>query len=371
MSDEPIIDRQTMDVDVVCVGFGPATAGFLTTLSRALVNGDGTPAIESPSNPGLPLQVMCYERADDIGFGVSGVVTRARGIRASLPDLDLASIPMAAAVKSEKVVYLLDPVGASRRSLALRAGDRLLKVLGLGKSFAYELPYAPPFLHKEGGVVMSLGQFIETVGGELMASGAVQIWPGSPVEEALVENGRVAGVRLCDQGVDRDGKPEAGFMPGMDVRAALTVVGDGPVGAVGRQLDETFGLPDGHRHREWAVGMKMVVDLPEGTHARAGNGASHLRLSRAGDLRLPVHPSGSRGDGGHLRALVVPQPRAHFLPLPAALHPASVSSGNFSRVESCVHGAPSLCKNPASEASRSWWARATRASAKARAARTY
>jgi electron-transferring-flavoprotein dehydrogenase len=82
------MDRQTMDVDIVCVGFGPATAGFLTTLSRHLVGPDGTPVIESPSNPGLPLQVMCYERADDVSFGVSGVVTRARGIRASLPDLD-------------------------------------------------------------------------------------------------------------------------------------------------------------------------------------------------------------------------------------------------------------------------------------------
>jgi hypothetical protein len=36
-------DRQRMDVDIVCVG--PATAGFLTTLSRQLVNADGTPAV--------------------------------------------------------------------------------------------------------------------------------------------------------------------------------------------------------------------------------------------------------------------------------------------------------------------------------------
>jgi electron-transferring-flavoprotein dehydrogenase len=49
----------------------------------------------------------------------------------------------------------------------------------------------------------------------------------------------------------------------MDVHAALTVVGDGPVGAVGRQLDEVIGLPERHHQREWAVGMKMVVDLPE------------------------------------------------------------------------------------------------------------
>ena len=74
-----------------------------------------------------------------------------------------------------------------------------------------------------------------------MASGTVQIWPGTPVEEALIDGAQVRGVRLCDQGVDREGQPEAGFMPGMDVHAALTVVGDGPVGAVGRQLDENSG----------------------------------------------------------------------------------------------------------------------------------
>jgi len=32
----------------------------------------------------------------------------------------------------------------------------------------------------------------------------------------------------------------------MDVRAQLTVVGDGPVGAIGQRLDERFGLPQGH-----------------------------------------------------------------------------------------------------------------------------
>ncbi len=70
---------------------------------------------------------------------------------------------------------------------------------------------------------------------------------------------------MVDQGVDKAGKPDtgAGFMAGMDIKAALTVVGDGPVGPVGRQLDEHFGMPEGHHKREWAVGMKAVVDLPE------------------------------------------------------------------------------------------------------------
>jgi electron-transferring-flavoprotein dehydrogenase len=271
MSD-PALERQRMDVDVVCVGFGPATAGFLTALSRQLVNPDGSPAVESRVAPGLPLQVMCYERSDDISFGVSGVVTRARGIRAALPDFDPGQIPMAAAVSQEKVVYLLDPIGASRRSLALRLGDRAIRALRLDRNHGVELPYVPPFLHKQGGLVMSLGQFLQHVGTELMGSGTVQIWPGMPVAEALLDEnaGGVHGVRLCDQGVDRNGNPDANFLPGMDIHAALTVVADGPVGAVGRQLDREIGLPQGHHHREWALGMKMVIDLPENTGLEPG-----------------------------------------------------------------------------------------------------
>jgi len=201
-----------MEVDIVCVGFGPATAGFLTAISQA---------------PGLPpLQIVCYERADDIGFGVSGVVTRARGIRASLPGLDLDQIPMATRVTSEKVVYLRPPSRARN---------------------AIDLPYIPPFLRKHDGIVMSIGQFLQYAGGQIMGAGVAQIWPGMPVSEAIVEDGRVCGVRLA----------------GMDVRAPLTIVGDGPVGAVGRQLADS-------EPKEWAVGMKMVVDLPESATLPAG-----------------------------------------------------------------------------------------------------
>ena len=170
----PAIDRQRMDVDVVCVGFGPATGGFLTALSRGLMNADGTPKVESAVLPGMPPQVICYERADDIGFGVSGVVTRARGIRASFPDLDPKQIPLCAPVEHEKVLYLLDPVGASRRSATLRAADKLIRAFKFALPFehdALELPYIPPYLRKHGGLVLSIGQFNQWVGAQLMSSG--------------------------------------------------------------------------------------------------------------------------------------------------------------------------------------------------------
>jgi electron-transferring-flavoprotein dehydrogenase len=254
------MERARMDVDIVCVGFGPAMGGFLTTISRGI-----------PLEDGRFPTVICYERADDIAFGVSGVVTKARGIRGSFPDLNPEQIPMAVPVRKEEVYYLLDPVGASRRSRVLRAADAALRVSdGLLRKEAFRLPYIPPFLEKHGGMVMSIGQFNQWVGQQIMMTGAAQIWPSSPVAAPIIEGNAVCGVRLADQGVNLKGEPTDAYQPGMEIRAPLTVVGDGPVGPVSQALDEHFGLPEGHEQREWAVGMKMVIDLPEGCPLEAG-----------------------------------------------------------------------------------------------------
>jgi electron-transferring-flavoprotein dehydrogenase len=288
-------ERATMEVDIACVGFGPAMGGFLTTLTKEWTEHPDDPAFMSKVAPGMPLQVLCYERADDLAAGVSGVVTSARGIRASLPELDSAEIPMAAPVTGERVLYLLDPIGASRRSFALRAGDAILRGLGglLGvKDSAYELPWTPAFLHKHGGLLLSMGQFNQWVGAQVMATGLVQIWPGTPVSEPIFYSEpcaglrpcgggdpcasankkcfSVRGIRLADQGVDKTGAPADGFMAGMDVLAPLTVVGDGPVGAIGQALNQRIGMPPGNAQSEWALGMKMVIELPEDTPLKVG-----------------------------------------------------------------------------------------------------
>jgi electron-transferring-flavoprotein dehydrogenase len=271
------IDRPTLEVDIACVGFGPATGGFLSTLTRALAENPTDPAFESKAVPGMPLQVLCYERADDLAAGVSGVVTRAQGIGASFPDLNPAEIPMAAEVAGERVLYLLDPIGASRRSTLLRLGDAALRATarlsGL-KDHAFQLPWTPSFLHKHNGLVLSIGQFNQWVAAQVMSTGLVQIWPGTPVNQPLFDetssSRKIQGLRLTDQGVDKSGAQTAGFMPGMDIRAQLTVIGDGPVGAISQAIDDKFGLPPGHSRREWALGMKFVVELPEDTALKPG-----------------------------------------------------------------------------------------------------
>ncbi len=268
MTDENV-ERARLDADIVCVGFGPATAGFLTTLTKGLVNEDGTPRYESEVMPGMPPQIMCYERADDISFGVSGIVTRGRFLRESFPDTDFTTeVPMCAAVNKERLLYLLDPKGTSRRCPLVRAADACMKAFGKVarvEDNAFAMPWIPPFLHKKNGLIFSMGQLMQWLGNNIMSTGLAQIWPGTPVEEVLFDDDDVSvqGVRLCDQGVNKDGTPTDNYMPGMDIHAKLTVLGDGPVGSVGRKLDEKIGLPAGHHRREWALGIKFVIDLPE------------------------------------------------------------------------------------------------------------
>ena len=155
----------------------------------------------------------------------------------------------------------------------MSAADQMIKALKIAlpvDNHALNLPWTPDFLHKKHGMVLSMGQFMQWVGAQVQSTGAVQIWPGTPVSEAIMEAQKVVGIRLLDQGVNKDGTPGDSYMPGMDIHAALTVIGDGPVGAIGQQLDKELGLPEGHHTRDWAIGMKFVIDLPENSPLKPG-----------------------------------------------------------------------------------------------------
>ena len=262
------MDRAVMEADIAVAGFGPAAAGFLTTLAPKLAETkeDGTPKYESRVMPGCPLQIQCFERADSTGFGVSGIVTKGEAIKASFPGVDLEKeIPGTVAVSKEKMAYLFDNVGASRRTFGTKFIDFCFKAGFFMKSgpSAKELPFIPRFMDKKPGYVMGMGSFMDWCSAKLMESG-LMVMAGQPVDGPLFDGDKVVGLRLADQGVKKDGTPdEASYMPGMDVKAALTVVADGPVGAVGRALDAKFGLPEGNHRNDWGVGMKAVVQLPE------------------------------------------------------------------------------------------------------------
>jgi hypothetical protein len=51
-TESPEIDRQTMEVDIACAGFGPAMGGFLSTLTKAWTENPADPAFESKRRAG-------------------------------------------------------------------------------------------------------------------------------------------------------------------------------------------------------------------------------------------------------------------------------------------------------------------------------
>jgi electron-transferring-flavoprotein dehydrogenase len=200
-------------------------------------------------------------------------VTRARSLKSSFPSVDPSQIPLGTKVTREKTVYLADPLGVSRRPLPFQAVDAVMRTFAWllpVQHEAIELPWTPAFLHKSDGWVLSMGQFMQWVSSQVQASGVAQIWPASPVAGVVTQQGAVRGIQLMDQGTDRLGNPAPGFLPGMKVRAALTVVGDGPVGVVGQQLDAASPPSPTGRSDEWAVGMKFVVDLPASSTLQPG-----------------------------------------------------------------------------------------------------
>jgi electron-transferring-flavoprotein dehydrogenase len=167
----------------------------------------GDPCFESKAVPGMPLQVLCYERADDIAAGVSGVVTRARGIRASFPDLNPAEIPMAAEDCQRGTRALSARPDWRQPALHWPARWEIGCCEPPGRCSAWS---AIPHLSCRGrpvsctstpGLVLSIGQFNQWVGSQLMEGGLVQIWPGTPVSAPIFSGRRSKGLRLADQGV--------------------------------------------------------------------------------------------------------------------------------------------------------------------------
>ena len=208
---------------------------------------------------------------------------------------------MATPVGEEKVLYLLDPHGASRRSTTLRAGgyinSRLQMDAAVRACTRLNLPWTPPFLHKHDGMILSMGQFMQWVGAQVQSTGTVQIWPGTPVAEALIEKatkwrsadslsaGSCAFAETRGQ-ADRAPKSSASAcstkawtkkeIPPTASRPAWTFTPRSPSSAtvpsvpLVASLTNIFGLPEGHHTRDWAVGMKFVVDLPENTPLKPG-----------------------------------------------------------------------------------------------------
>jgi electron-transferring-flavoprotein dehydrogenase len=115
----------------------------------------------------------------------------------------------------------------------------------------------PPMLHNGGNYIISLSQLCRWLGTQAEELG-VDIFPGTPVSEALIEEGKLVGVATADVGLGKDGTPTDGFSRGMELRGKQVIVAEGCRGSLSEELMERFNLRANCDPQAFSLGIKEV-----------------------------------------------------------------------------------------------------------------
>ena len=214
-------ERDVMEYDVVTVGAGPAGLAFAIRLKQLDPN----------------ISVCVIEKASTIGAHIlSGAVIEPAPLDALLPGWRDNPPPICVPATHDE--FLL-----------------------LSKTGATKLP-VPPQMHNKGNFIVSLGALCAWLAPQAEALG-VEIYPGFAAAETLHdEDGRVAGVRIGDMGVAKDGAHKPGFTQGIDIRAKTTVLAEGARGHLTKRLIKRFGLDADSDPQGYSIGIKELWQVP-------------------------------------------------------------------------------------------------------------
>src|SRR5262245_54281557 len=205
-------ERETLDVDVLLVGAGPANLSCALHLTK-LIEAHNKTAKDSGKSTLDDVNISIIEKAAEIGsHQLSGAVLDPISLRELIPDFESQNPPVEAPIGEEHVYFLT-------------AGNRI------------PLPILPPPLQNHGNYVISLNKLVRWLAEKCEAEG-VNIFPEFTGSELLYLNdsNQVIGVRTGDKGVDKNGKPKPNYEPGVDIVAKVTVLGEGVRGSLTKTL---------------------------------------------------------------------------------------------------------------------------------------
>jgi electron-transferring-flavoprotein dehydrogenase len=222
------VTRETLDVDVLIVGGGPA--GLSAALRLAQLQ---------KQRGGEPLSIAVLEKAREAGAHIlSGAVLDPSTLRDLIPDFQAKGAPLLSPVQRDNVYFLTE-----RSKL--------------------RLPIVPPPLRNHGNYLISLSQFVQWMAQQVEAEG-VDFFTGFAGQEVLTDGIRVVGVRTGDRGVGKHGEHKPNYEPGVDIHAKVTIFCDGVRGNLTKWLIQEFQLSKNREPEQYAVGLKELWDIPSG-----------------------------------------------------------------------------------------------------------
>ena len=233
------IERESMEVDVLFVGAGPANLAAAYHLMKS-VEAHNENAAAAGKEPIETPVVLVIEKAAGVGdHQLSGAVINPIALRELMPDFVEQGFPTEYVANDSQFMFFTR--GPSIKS-----------------------PVCPPMFQKNGYHVASLSNVAKWLGEKCEEMG-VEIYPGFAAAQILTEGDRVIGVRTGDMGVDRDGNPKPTFQPGMDIVANVTVLGEGVRGTLSKQLIDLFDM-HGPNEQSYKTGIKEIWRVKPENH---------------------------------------------------------------------------------------------------------
>lgn len=229
-------ERETLEVDVLFVGAGPASLSGALHLRRLLDAHNQNAASGARKLDAVSIAII--EKGREIGaHTLSGAILDPVALKELLPDYQNLGAPLGTPVTQDSVCYLT-------------------------ASSKFALPFLPPPFKNHGNFIVSLNRFVKWMG-ELAESHGIDLFPGFAGTELLFEGRRLIGVRTGDRGIGKDGQRLDSFEPGVDILAKAVVFGEGVRGSLAKQLISKLRLDSGKSPQVYAIGVKEVWELPE------------------------------------------------------------------------------------------------------------
>ena len=227
-----MVERETMEFDVVIVGAGPA--GLSTAIRLA----------QQAQQKEQECMICVVEKGSEVGAHIlSGPIFETTALYELLPNWKELGAPVATKVTNDEIYWFNN------------------------ESKATAIPHfaTPKTFHNDGNYIVSMANVCRWLAEQAENLG-VEIFPGFSAHSLIIEDDTVKGIITGDMGLDKEGNEKDGYMPGMELRAKYTVFAEGCRGHLGKQLINQFALDKDASPQHYGLGFKEIWQIDPSKH---------------------------------------------------------------------------------------------------------